>query len=108
MYWYWWAWLAIVVFLIVLPLSYGMGYRRWGPPYPRYYVRLRGGVPRGAHPDPDAATRTGAGAGGEPERQVVLVEELPPEEPSGWGILADLLWLAVLGAIIWAIVAAIP
>ena len=44
------------------------------------------------------------------DRAVVeRIEEQPvveePEPSAGWGLLADLLWLAVLGAAIWAIVA---
>lgn len=32
-------WMLFVVILLLLPLSYGWGYRGWGPPYPRAYRR---------------------------------------------------------------------
>lgn len=105
MYWYWWAWFAIVVFLVLLPLSYGWGYRGWGPPYPRSYTSRWGARPVGRASDPPPRGRDRLQ--GE-QTTVVLVEERPVEpEPSGWGILADLIWLAVITAIIWAIVAGI-
>lgn len=95
MYWYWWAWFAIVVFLILLPLTYGWGYRGWGPPYPRYYYRRR-----------SVRDSSGRRLLDEEALRPVLVEDQPEEpEPRGWGLFADLVWLAVIGAIIWAIVA---
>ncbi len=34
--WYgWWWWIAFVVIFLFLPLTYGWGYRGWGPPYRR-------------------------------------------------------------------------
>lgn len=86
MYWWWfWIWIVFVLVLIFIPAGYGWGYRGWGPPYPRRY-RYR--------------TRSG---------RVVELEELPPEadparqpQPSGgWGFAGDLIWLAILIAIIW-------
>ena len=88
MWWWFWAWIVFVFLLILLPLGYGWGYRGWGAPYPRYRYRGRPG-------------------------RIVELEEVdpprrrPPErEParSGWGLAGDLLWLAVIGAIIWLIV----
>lgn len=102
MYWYWWAWFAIIVFLIFVPLTYGWGYRGWGPPYPRSYSRYRHRRAdlTGSPPPPPPP------AGDELERgHWVYVEDRPPEPVGAWGILGDLLWLAVIGAIIWAIVA---
>ena len=98
MYWYWWAWFAIVIFLIFMPLIYGWGMRGWGPPYPRYYYRRRQlRRPPGVEtPEQRSATQ---------RSERVLVQEEPVATEGRWGIGADLLWLAVLGAAIWAIVA---
>ena len=111
MYWYWWVWFAILVFFVIAPLSYGWGYRRWGPPYPRYYYNRRYGMRAGpggnwGDPGPAAPEASGEPSYGEPAYGAVAVES-PPEmdQHPGWGILADLVWLAVIGAIIWAIVA---
>ena len=39
----WWIlWMAFMVVFLVSPVSYGWGYRGWGPPYPRYVQRRRG------------------------------------------------------------------
>ena len=38
---WWWLWLLFMFVFIVSPMSYGWGYRRWGPPYPRYVQRRR-------------------------------------------------------------------
>jgi hypothetical protein len=38
----WWIlWMVMMVFLLVSPVSYGWGYRGWGPPYPTYVQRRR-------------------------------------------------------------------
>lgn len=38
----WWLlWMVFMAFLLVSPVSYGWGYRGWGPPYPRYVQRRR-------------------------------------------------------------------
>lgn len=116
MHWYWWVWIGIVVFLVLLPLGYGWGYRGWGPPYPRTYVRRRrvaGPVRPPPHePRPSERDRGARRSSDRPPgtiEQVEIVQEVPvDEEPphqGGWGIAADLLWLAVLGAALWAIVA---
>ncbi len=49
MWWLWW-WLMFVIVLFVLPLGYGWGYRRWGPPY----VSRRRATTQ--HPAPETAT----------------------------------------------------
>lgn len=98
MYWYWWAWFVFVVLLIFVPLGYGWGYRGWGPPYPRYYYRRRAGraaapITSDAYPD-------------DPSRRRVMVEDRLDSPLTGpWGVFADLLWLAALGAAVWAVVA---
>jgi len=39
----WWLMWAVLMFLFLVPsVGYGWGYRRWGPPYPRYIQRRRG------------------------------------------------------------------
>jgi hypothetical protein len=39
----WWIlWMAFMFLFLVSPVSYGWGYRGWGPPYPRYIQRRRG------------------------------------------------------------------
>jgi hypothetical protein len=73
-------WILFVVFLFVVPLGYGWGYRGWGPPYPSYYQRRRRAAARDALADADA------------ERQQ-------------WGVVADLLWVVVLVAIVWLLIA---
>ncbi|HZT64467.1 MAG TPA: hypothetical protein VFA11_01630 [Acidimicrobiales bacterium] len=85
---WWWIWLAFVFFLLVLPLSYGAGYRRWGIPYPTYYSRrrLRRPVTSGV---------ADATADGPAVR--------PTEEPA-WGWIGDLVWLAFVIAVIWFLV----
>ncbi|HZT16157.1 MAG TPA: hypothetical protein VFA19_09425 [Gaiellaceae bacterium] len=85
LWWWFWVWIVFVVLLIVLPVGYGWGYRGWGAPYPRYRYRARRG-------------------------KIVELEEVePPAEPAprrgdGWGVVADVVWLCILGAIIWIVV----
>jgi hypothetical protein len=74
-------WILFVVFLFVVPLGYGWGYRGWGPPYPSYYQRRRRA----------AATRDPL-ADADADRQE-------------WGMVADALWIVVIVAIVWLIIA---
>jgi hypothetical protein len=38
----WWLlWLVFMLLLFASPVTYGWGYRRWGPPYPSYFQRRR-------------------------------------------------------------------
>ena len=39
---WWWMWLIFLFVFLLPPIGYGWGYRRWGPPYPRYIQRRRG------------------------------------------------------------------
>ncbi len=39
---WWWIWIGFMFVFLVSPVSYGWGYRGWGPPYPSYYQRRRG------------------------------------------------------------------
>jgi hypothetical protein len=34
-------WLLFMLFFLVTPVGYGWGYRRWGPPYPRFIQHRR-------------------------------------------------------------------
>lgn len=97
MYWYWWLWIAFVLFVILMPLGYGWGYRGWGPPYPRYYDRGRARVGGRPYPAPGSTQREPLP--GDPGMPVAGAST------GAWGVAADIFWLAVLGAIIWAIVA---
>lgn len=38
----WWLlWILVMFIVLAPPVGYGWGYRRWGPPYPRYIQRRR-------------------------------------------------------------------
>jgi hypothetical protein len=39
---WWFFWMAFMFLFLVSPVTYGWGYRGWGPPYPRYIQRRRG------------------------------------------------------------------
>lgn len=92
MWWYgygwWWWWAAFLIIFFLLPLGYGWGYRGWGPWY-----RRRGGAGRGPRRDLPP-----------PEGQGSLPQE-PFRESTGWGWGGYFLWLIILVAIIWLIVA---
>lgn len=83
MLWWWWLWLVFVVFLLVVPLGYGWGVRGWCPPYPSYWRRR-------------------ATAGGEPPPPELA--QTPPVQ-DGWGVGADLIWVVLLFAVLWLVVA---
>ena len=36
-----WLWVVFLFIFLLPPIGYGWGYRRWGPPYPRYIQRPR-------------------------------------------------------------------
>jgi hypothetical protein len=38
---WWFLWMMFMFLLLVTPVSYGWGYRGWGPPYPSYFQRRR-------------------------------------------------------------------
>jgi len=86
LWWWFWVWIVFVILVILLPIGYGWGYRGWGAPYPRYRYRgRRGKIVELEEIDP-------------------ATERQPPPQPGGWGIVADVIWLCILGAIIWIIV----
>ncbi len=86
-----WLWFLFIVVLFLIPLGYGWGYRGWGFPYPSYYGRRR---------RPREAGRYGSASESVTE---------PVSEPirEGWGVLADIIWLALFIGIVWLIVALI-
>ncbi len=90
MWWYgygwWWWWIAFLLIFFLLPLSYGWGYRGWGPWYSRRQPPTRGG---------------------RISRDVPPGSQVPPEdeELTGWGWIAAFLWFVLVLAVIWAIAA---
>jgi hypothetical protein len=38
---WWYVWIVVLFLLLLPPIGYGWGYRRWGPPLPRYFQRRR-------------------------------------------------------------------
>ena len=76
----WWLmWWVFMLFVLIPPVGYGWGYRRWGPPYPSYFQRRR-------------AERIGAST---------APASLPFDHYSwSWG--GDLLWIGFMIAMVWA------
>jgi hypothetical protein len=70
-------WLGFMVIVIVAPMTYGWGYRGWGPPYPRYIQRrhARQASPFGAF----------------------------PFDHQAWGFRGDLMWFALFIGALWAV-----
>ncbi len=77
----WWlVWLVLMFFLFVSPVTYGWGYKRWGPPYPSYFQRRR-------HLQ---ATARGATVEADHYRW-------------GWG--GDLVWFVLIIGVFWMVTA---
>jgi hypothetical protein len=77
----WWLlWLVFMFFLFVSPVSYGWGYRRWGPPNPSYFQRRR------------HLQAVANGAPGEAEHY-------------RWGWGGDFVWVMLFVGIFWMITA---
>jgi hypothetical protein len=73
----WWIlWMVFMFFLLVSPVSYGWGYRGWGPPYPRYFQRRR-------------SVQAAAGGG------------LGPYRHESWGWGGDFVWVVLFVGIVW-------
>ncbi len=85
-------WLFLLLLFLFVPLGYGMGVRRWGPPYPTYYQRRRDG-------------RVGAVAPGSGASPAPAAEE--GASKSSWGWIADLIWLAALLVVVWIVIAVV-
>ncbi len=74
----WWLmWMIFMLIFLVPSLSYGWGYRGWGPPYPRYVQRRRG-------------------------EQALLGGGYSDFNHQAWGVSGDLIWLVVLVGIVWS------
>jgi hypothetical protein len=74
----WWlVWMVFMLAFAVSPVSYGWGYRRWGPPYPRYIQQRR------------AAAYTGS----------------VPFDHHAWGWGGDFVWMVTFIGIFWFIAA---
>ena len=73
---WWWLWLLFMFVFILSPVSYGWGYRRWGPPYPRYLQQRR-------------SARAALDGGG------------TPFDHHAWGWGGDLVWIIFLVWIFW-------
>jgi hypothetical protein len=73
---WWWLWIVFLFAFLLMPTGYGWGYRRWGPPYPRYMQRRRAAR---------AAERGDAGS----------------FDHHAWGWGGDLLWLMFTLWVIW-------
>ena len=76
MFSWWWLWLVFMLVFILSPISYGWGYRRWGPPYPRYLQRRR-----------SERARRDAGSA--------------PFDHHAWGWSGDLVWILLFVWIVW-------
>jgi len=79
---WWWLWLIFIFIFLMPSVGYGWGYRRWGPPYPRYIQRRRG----------DRATAT-ANSGA------------APFDHHAWGWGGDLIWIMLIVAFFWLLAA---
>ena len=78
----WWLiWVVFMFVFLISPVGYGWGYRRWGPPYPRYVQRRRG----------QRAEGSGTSA---------------QFNHYAWGVGGDFIWAMLVIWIIWAIWAA--
>jgi len=73
---WWFLWMVFMFFLILSPVSYGWGYRGWGPPYPSYVQRRR------------SQQANAGGASGTFNHQ-------------SWGWGGDFVWITMLIAIVW-------
>lgn len=72
---WWWLWLLCMFLFILSPIGYGWGYRRWGPPYPRFLQRRRS----------ERATLDGGA----------------PFDHHAWGWGGDFVWIILLVWIFW-------
>ena len=75
----WLLWMIFIFLFLVSPIGYGWGYRKWGPPYPRYIQRRRGS--REATAGDFASLRL---------------------QSWGWG--GDFVWLVLFVGVLWAVV----
>lgn len=76
MFSWWFLWMVFILVFLVPSVGYGWGYRRWGPPYPRYIQRRR-------------AQRAVAG-------------DSATFDHHAWGRGGDLVWTVLLVGVFWA------
>jgi len=77
----WWLlWFVFMFFLFISPVSYGWGYRGWGPPYPSYIQRQR------------HLRSSAAGTAGDFDHYA-------------WGWGGDILWIILFVGVIWVFTA---
>jgi hypothetical protein len=71
----WWLlWMSVMFVLLVPSVIYGWGFRRWGPPLPRYFQRRRAA---------DMSGPTGF-------------------DHRSWGWAGDFVWVVALIGVFWA------
>ncbi|WP_188197717.1 hypothetical protein [Nonomuraea sp. SYSU D8015] len=90
-----WLWLLFVILVLVVPLGYGMGYRRWSMPYPGFFRRY---LPAQVRPDYRP---------GERQDDALAYHRESAADRRGkneWGLMADLLWLALVVAVVWLVI----
>lgn len=85
--WFWW-WLAFLLIFFVLPVGYGWGYRGWGPWYRRRPIDRRSPMNGGTAYVPERRMQVRAGYAGE-----------------GWNDGSGVLWLVLIVAAMWLVVA---
>ncbi len=90
MEWFWF-WMIFVFIFLLLPFGYGFGYRRLGAPYPSYYARRR-----------TLRSTTVPAVEADRERRAVQTQEA---DSATWGILGDVVWIALVIAVGWLVVA---
>ncbi len=76
---WWMLWMAFMFIFLLSPVGYGWGYRRWGPPYPRYLQRRRG----------ERAVAAGGTAAFH----------------HSWGMAGDVVWIVFFVSVLWAVTA---
>ena len=73
---WWWMWMVFMFLVLLPPVSYGWGYRGWGPPYPRYIQRRR-------------------------SQQAAVARSTGTFDHHSWGWRGDLVWVGLLFALLW-------
>ncbi len=73
----WWFWSALMILVLMPAVGYGWGYRKWGPPYPRYVQERR-------HAE-----------------QVMVAAGAPAAfDHKQWGLAGDLVWIVLVAAML--------
>ena len=85
---FWWLWVAFVFFVLAPTVTWGWGYRGWGPPLPSFIQRRRHAAAQ------KQRARHERAAEGRVARHV---------DHLSWRWGGDAVWLFVLGAMIFAL-----